>query len=220
MEVRILNPNQGNFLGKFREKGFLVDNFYLTGGAALSEFYLQHRTTDALDFFSEKDFSLLDIDVFLEEIKVSLGLTKIDSGQSFAQNFFFLQFKEGVLKVSFTYFPFPRIEKPVKQMGLEVDSLIDMMVNKLFSIYQRSNQVDYVDFYLGLQKLGISVDEVISKAKEKFSIWNFDLVQLGAQFMKVRDLDAPARMLKDLVDSEWRDFFVKEASGFGKNIFS
>ncbi len=220
MEVRILSSKQDKFLEKFREKGFLVDNFYLTGGAALSEFYLQHRNTDSLDFFAEKDFSLLDIDVFLEEIRVSLELTKIDSGQSFAQNFFFLQFKDEVLKLGFTYFPFKRIERPEKQMGVEVDSLVDLVVNKLFAIYQRSNPVDYIDFYLGLRKLGFSLGEVMNKAKEKFSIWNFDLVQLGAQFMRARELSVYPKMLKDLPEKEWRDFFTKEAEGFGKSIFS
>lgn len=33
----------------------ITDNFYLTGGTALSEFYLQHRLSEDLDFFSEQE---------------------------------------------------------------------------------------------------------------------------------------------------------------------
>lgn len=52
--------------------------FYLTGGTALSEFYLQHRYSDDLDFFTRKDEPLQDdFQAFTEQIK-SLGFVLLD----------------------------------------------------------------------------------------------------------------------------------------------
>ena len=39
--MTILSPNQRNFLEISSRNGFVTDNFYLTGGTALAEFYLE-----------------------------------------------------------------------------------------------------------------------------------------------------------------------------------
>ena len=49
--MEILTPFQKQALKAIGESP-LVDNFYLTGGTALSAFYLQHRLSEDLDFFS------------------------------------------------------------------------------------------------------------------------------------------------------------------------
>ena len=39
-----------------------LGHFYLTGGTALSGYYLQHRISDDLDFFTEDDLDTLFIE--------------------------------------------------------------------------------------------------------------------------------------------------------------
>jgi hypothetical protein len=48
----ILTPIQSNFLIEFFH---LTQEFYLTGGTALSAFYLQHRFSEDLDLFTQDD---------------------------------------------------------------------------------------------------------------------------------------------------------------------
>jgi predicted nucleotidyltransferase component of viral defense system len=48
----ILTPLQRRFLNAFSQTELKKD-FFLTGGTALAHFYLQHRLSDDLDFFTE-----------------------------------------------------------------------------------------------------------------------------------------------------------------------
>ncbi|MCJ7684760.1 MAG: nucleotidyl transferase AbiEii/AbiGii toxin family protein, partial [Desulfobacteraceae bacterium] len=54
---RILTPNQADFLLEFA-KSELKDVFRLTGGTALSAFFLEHRLSEDLDFFSAEKISI------------------------------------------------------------------------------------------------------------------------------------------------------------------
>ena len=55
MGKTILTPNQQLLLEHASQSKVITDTFYLTGGTALSEFYLQHRLSEDLDFFSEEE---------------------------------------------------------------------------------------------------------------------------------------------------------------------
>ncbi|MEK7458532.1 MAG: nucleotidyl transferase AbiEii/AbiGii toxin family protein, partial [Patescibacteria group bacterium] len=52
MGKTILTPNQHKLLECAAQSSGIVDTFYLTGGTALAEFYLHHRLSEDLDFFS------------------------------------------------------------------------------------------------------------------------------------------------------------------------
>lgn len=119
--------------------------------------------------------------------------------------------------MEFTYFPFPAADKKRIEMGIEIDSVLDIAVNKLFSIYQRSVARDYIDLYFMIKKYKYSIEELVKKAKVKFD-WHIDYLQLGAQFMKAQDvLDYP-RMIEKMDHRNWKDFFLKEAKKLKKNI--
>ena len=68
----IFTNRQLAFLKAVAGNKFLADNFYLTGGTALAVFYLKHRYSEDLDFFSEKEFDILGLDVFFKQIKSGL----------------------------------------------------------------------------------------------------------------------------------------------------
>lgn len=57
----ILSKNQQDVLSILSKESVVIDNFYLTGGTALAEFYLHHRQSEDLDFFSENEFEPQDI---------------------------------------------------------------------------------------------------------------------------------------------------------------
>ena len=56
-----------------------LERFYLTGGTALSGYYLQHRVSDDLDFFTEDDIDTLFIEQFAVKIKELLNASKVKS---------------------------------------------------------------------------------------------------------------------------------------------
>ena len=53
----ILSENQKKFLKLLSEEKSICAHFYLTGGTALAEFYLHHRLSEDLDFFSEQNLT-------------------------------------------------------------------------------------------------------------------------------------------------------------------
>lgn len=217
MSNDILSKNQINFLEKFGEESALSLNFYLTGGTPLAAFYLNHRFSEDLDFFSEREIDVLAIDVFLKKYKLELGINKIDYEQSFNRNLFFLHFQDEVLKTEFTFFPFPKIEQGVKNYGVVTDSLSDIAVNKLFTIYQRTKARDYIDLFFICEKKGYLIDDLIKKAKIKFD-WHIDPLQLGVQFIKAEEAEDWPKMIKPLDKKNLIAFFESEAKKFKNQI--
>lgn len=78
MAKSLLTKNQVNFLKIVGSDPYLTKYFYLTGGTALSEFYLKHRFSEDLDFFSEQEFSPINITPFIKKSKDLLNFTKFD----------------------------------------------------------------------------------------------------------------------------------------------
>lgn len=196
----------------------ITGNFYLGGGTALAEYYLMHRFSEDLDFFSENEFSPQDISVILKKISKQAGIKEIDFQQSFNRNLFFLKLKAEIIKTEFTYYPFPAIEKRKKYNGIYVDGLLDIAVNKIFTIYQKPRSRDFIDLYLIIQQTGWSIQSLAKKAKIKFD-WHIDPVQLGSQFMLATEVKDYPRMIKKIEHKLWQEFFVNEAKKLGKDIF-
>lgn len=217
MSEFILTKNQIAILEKIGNNKFIADNFYLTGGTALAEFYLRHRFSEDLDFFSEKEFDILSVDIFLKELKPELGISKIDFQQSYNRNIFFLHFNPEVLKIEFTYFPFPRIKQGDFKYGIKIDSLLDIAVNKLFTVYQRTKARDYVDLYFICAEADYSMNELIKHAKVKFD-WHIDPLQLGTQFVKAAEAEDYPRMIRKIDNQVWQDFFIQEAKKLSPEI--
>ena len=65
--MSILSDNQKNILSLLSKEKIISDNFYLSGGTALAEFYLNHRLSEDLDFFSEKEFDPQAISIIFKK---------------------------------------------------------------------------------------------------------------------------------------------------------
>ncbi len=217
MAKTILSDNQIKILETISNDNEICRIFYLTGGTALAEYYLQHRLSEDLDFFSESEFDIQAINIFFARNKKLLGIKKIDFQQSFNRNLIFLHLKDDIIKTEFTYFPFPRIEKKIKRNKLFVDSLEDIAVNKLFTIYQKPRSRDFIDLYLIIRKTGWKIENLIKKTKIKFD-WHIDYLQLGSQFMLAESVKDYPRMILKLKNEEWQNFFIEQAKGFSGKV--
>ncbi|MEK9158442.1 MAG: nucleotidyl transferase AbiEii/AbiGii toxin family protein [Patescibacteria group bacterium] len=215
----ILSKNQQKLLRIISQEKKICNFFYLTGGTALAEFYLRHRLSEDLDFFAEKEFSAQDIFIFLKQIQKRAGIKKIILEQSFNRNLFFLRLADGdIVKTEFTFFPFPRIEGGKKEGGLAVDSLLDIAVNKIFTIYQNPRSRDFIDLYFIIGQTGWQIKELVKKAKIKFD-WHVDPIQLGSQFLRAREVKDYPRMIIKIKPKKWQDFFLLEARNLGQDVF-
>jgi predicted nucleotidyltransferase component of viral defense system len=220
MASKILTPLQKTFISKVSENNKLIKGFYLTGGTALAEYYLQHRYSEDLDFFSIKEINIMGINVFLKKISPLIKIKKIDFQQSFNRNIFFLHTRREILKTEFTYFPFEQVVKPNKQNGIFIDSLTDIAVNKLFTIFQNPRARDFIDLYFILKlRKGLTLKKLVSLARIKFDS-NIDPIQLGTQLFKAKTISDLPNMIIKIDSSLWRNFFSLAAKSLSKEIFS
>lgn len=194
---------------------YINSNFYFTGGTALSYVYLYHRISEDLDFFSEQDF---DQQLILD--KITTWAQKSDFTLSSTSNervrIFDLHFSDaGRLKVDFAFYPHPRVEKSIsiKNTQIKVDSLLDISINKLVTVNQRTQVKDFVDLYFLLKKF--TVWDLTEGVKLKFRIKLEPLI-IASDFAKVEIFDYLPKMIKPLTLEELKSFFrqkAKEISG-------
>lgn len=214
--MSVLTENPRRILLCIAEEKMLAERFYLSGGTALAEYYLLHRLSEDLNFFSEREFEAEAISVFFKKIQKKAGIQSVSYEQSFNRNLFFLDVGDERIKTEFTYFPFPRIAQGQSIGRLSVDSLLDIAVNKVFTIHQKPRSRDFIDLYAILQKeKDWTIDDLISKAQIKFDSF-LDPLQLSAQFTKAETLKDYPRMLIPLLEKEWQSFFLDEAKRLGK----
>lgn len=217
MVKTILTPFQRSVLSLFAQNKALSKHFYLTGGTALAEFYLHHRYSEDLDFFSEKEFSIIPIQTFLKQLSKELHLTKIEYRSFMGIYTFFLYKDKEILKIDFNFYPFPRIERGENFEGLSIDSLHDIAVNKLQTIATKPRSRDFIDLYFIIQKTGWDVETLQKEARIKFD-WYIDSLKLGAQLLLADEVKDYPRLIEILPEKDWQAFFKKEAKKLGQEI--
>src|SRR3989344_8358243 len=124
-----LTHRQEEFLAVVLQTPYILKRFYLSGGTALACWYLHHRESYDLDFFSKHEVNSSYISRWLMSNKNTLNISQISHEALFGFNFFNLTFNNNeTLKVDFSYFPSERIEKEITWKGLTIDSLYDLAV--------------------------------------------------------------------------------------------
>jgi len=163
----ILTNQQKYFLQEFT-KSELRNIFRLTGGTTLSAFYLEHRLSEDLDFFSSEKIPFYITEEFLKTLDTISGIFHT---RHFDRNIFNLEFKNAAsLKVEFTYYPLKNLENPITIDNVQVDSFLDIIVNKLCAIADRIEVKDYVDVYCALKGSELSLKYLIELAEKKCEI--------------------------------------------------
>ncbi|MDA8339524.1 MAG: nucleotidyl transferase AbiEii/AbiGii toxin family protein [Nitrospiraceae bacterium] len=163
----ILTTAQISLLEEF-VKSDLSNAFRLTGGTALSAFYLEHRLSEDLDFFSQEKIPFYLPEEFLKSLSF---VNAISHTRLFDRNIFNLKLKDGTaLKTEFTYYPLKNIEAAVTIDGLHVDGFLDLTVNKLCAMADRSDAKDYIDVYCALTSSGLNINEMFALAEQKCEV--------------------------------------------------
>lgn len=205
-------PKQKIIFDEVSESVFLKQNFYFTGGTALSAVYLNHRLSEDLDFFSENKFDILAISTLVSEWEAKYKF-KVTPEDKEVVKIFYLEFPDREkLKVDFGFYPYKRLKKGIFVNGMNVDDILDIAVNKLQTIRQRSQIKDFVDLYFLLKKF--TLWDLMEGARIKFRM-EIDPYLVGVDFMKVGRFDNLPVMIQPLSLEELKSFYYEIAKKLG-----
>jgi hypothetical protein len=216
----ILKPEAKGIISKI-QKDFLSffseipdqENFYLTGGTALAEFYLGHRLSYDLDLFTGKPDIVLPFSRELErkcrESKFSLN--PIRRTHTFVE--FNLRKGKEELKVELAYDSPFRFQEPLETIyKINVNDYEDLIVDKLLAFFGRVEPRDAVDLLFILKNE--SLDRIMELAEKKDP--GFDPYWLAVAFEKTSDFPDdierwPVEMLVEVDGKEIKELFSKYA---------
>ena len=151
----------------FKKMAGRMKAFYLTGGTALSRFYLNHRFSDDLDFFVNK------ITEFLVEAKFIHSEIKehftIDQTKVFEAEGFYRIWIEGKvpLKIEFVN-DIAYHEGSVNVLnGIKIDNPLNILSNKLTAVLSRDEPKDVFDIVSLANAYSFNWREVYYQALQK-----------------------------------------------------
>lgn len=211
-KVQILTQEQEIILDKVKQNS-VFEQFYFTGGTALSACYLHHRYSEDLDFFSEKRLDTQSLLTLIELWSKEYNFTFTSEFKEVVYSFLLTFKKENILKIDFAYYPYKNIKSHNVLNGMKVNSITDIAVNKLLTISQRTTIKDFVDLYFLLQQF--SLWDLIEGLKIKFHM-KLEPYILASDFLKVEDFTFLPRMIKPLTLEELKLFYRKAAQEVGR----
>jgi len=142
---------QREFLNKF-SKSDLKGDFYFTGGIALSLYYFNHRESDDIDLFCEKKEALIlqNIGEFFKKA----GIKILNFNKKYDRRIYSVEIDNKPLKVEFVYYPFVRLFETNVFNKIRVDSLYDIITNKVAALCDREEEKDVFDIGFFIYKKG------------------------------------------------------------------
>lgn len=171
--------------------------FYLSGGTALAAYYLHHRVSDDLDFFTAEAVDGATVDAAVLRFKKAIGAARLDYQRIHDRRLYVFGFagEPSPLKIEFTHYPFAPLEPHAIIEGIRIDSERDIAANKLMALIDRFDPKDFVDLYFLMERRPLS--EIRVDAERKFGV-RISPLTLGAELMKVDRAVALPRLLKPL----------------------
>lgn len=178
---------------------------FLTGGAALAGFDLNHRATEDLDFFAARNA------VNLDDARRALEQAAIDCNCSTAAERIEPGFQHRITRrnsaetciVDPVVDAAPQVESEKRTFGeIRVDTLRDIAANKLSALLSRSEIKDLVDFALLIRTGKATLHQALADARAKDSgfdeatlAWVLDEIRISPEArlpgaIPVRDIEA------------------------------
>lgn len=192
-----------------------LHSYYLSGGTALAAYYLQHRLSDDLDFFTTQLPDQLFLHAFTEQLKQKLWAKALRFERLYDRNIFFFDINQTELKMEFTYYPFSQFEQPQQRDTILVDSLRDLAANKLMALVDRLDPKDFVDLFFLLEQFDLK--HICEDVEKKFGV-KLDAMLVGSSLARVKNIVALPKMVKPLTLEDLKLFFTKQAQQLGPLI--
>jgi hypothetical protein len=203
-EPSLLTPLQRDFLESFFAPPWSKD-FFLTGGTALAEFYLNHRRSEDLDLFTVKAEALELAGSQVDEISKGIGGSLSPGVKSLDfRPIYLTRSSEPVLKIDLVREVGPQFGVHQKFGKVIVDSELNIAVNKVTALFSRAAGKDFVDLYFLLHK-EYEISNLMTLAKEKDG--GFTEFYFAGMLREVRNLSALPEMIKPLRLADMKSFF-------------
>jgi hypothetical protein len=165
------SPAQKSVLAALSRDPIIRDAFFLTGGTALSVFYLGHRVSDDIDLFTGEPLDLPAVtDLILRPWAGEFVMIERESSfvSVFIQN----------VKVDYVIDPLSeREERPLVDLDfggrLTVDSLEAIAANKLTTLVGRIEPKDFIDFYFLRREFPrLDAGSILGRARRKDAVFD------------------------------------------------
>lgn len=182
-----LTKEQSRFLHVIVGESYFLNNFYLSGGTALSAWHLHHRESYDLDFFTDHPFAYDIIIRFFKAKEQDIGYASVRFEEDYGFLMCYLRYPDKtLLKIDFHNYATRSLKKGIIWQGLMIDSLYDITVNKLRTIATTPRTRDYVDYYCISQKNNYPIKRLLSDVTKKFRE-TIDPLQLAKNFLSVSE---------------------------------
>lgn len=177
------------------------ENYYLAGGTAVY-YYLNHRKSDDLDFFTEEKKNFSDFMDIFKKYEILY----------FSDNTIHLII-EGI-KTSFFIYPYKLLKKFNYLEDLKIASLEDILCMKISSVLDRGSRKDFYDLYFILNHLKISKKEIYLMFFKKFGNFNPLIINKGLLYFSDAEKEPELKLIKRIKWKEVKDFFIENFSKF------
>ena len=158
------------------------DQFYLTKGTALSEYYLGHRLSYDLDLFTSQSDLIIPFSFQIERAAkaANIGIEVVRRFESFVE--FQVIMGEEILKVDLALnAPFRFSPPEMSETGVLVNGLEDIQADKTLAYFGRVEPRDAIDLYFLLKDAGY--DRLVDLARQKEA--GFDLYWFAVSLNRV-----------------------------------
>ncbi len=165
------SPVQREVFLKLLAHPTIEESFFLTGGTALSVFYLYHRVSDDLDLFSLNPVDFAEIDFWIRSTWQS-ACSKIKESPNF------LSFLIQETKVDLVIDPLSNKENRERvrfenEHSILIDNINNIISNKFSCIVSRAEPKDYIDIYFLFKIFSdLKLEGVYERAKLKDAIFD------------------------------------------------
>ena len=181
-------------------KEFIINGkFYLAGGTAVY-YYLEHRESIDLDFFSSLKLNFLKYQYLFKPHRIS----------SYSEDTIHAEIKN--INMSFFHYPYVLIAPLSFVEIIPVASLEDILCMKINAIIGRGSKRDFIDVFFIMKELSLSAEDCIRLFNKKFGDYNPLIIYKAMSYFKDADEEPELKMIKKIDWEEIKKFFRKEFS--------
>jgi hypothetical protein len=198
-----LTPLKKDFLNLFFKR---CGDFFLTGGSALSIFYLDHRLSYDLDFFTMNPVDWHYINNITIDIAQTMGadITKIVSSDLFCRYELIRNDEKEI--IDFIIEKVPQLEATKNKFdNIIVDTINEIGINKICTLVSRSEIKDIIDLYF-LSKQGFDIIANVENAQKKDAGIDPAMISFLLSQITIHSISDYDFMIKDVTVEEINEF--------------
>jgi len=198
----ILSALQWEFLSCFFQG---AAPFFLTGGTALSAFYLRHRYSEDLDLFTLDGAAFDRVSLYVADTAAKLHAEAVSLQTAPLFHRYRITRDADSVIVDLVKEVVPQVSQKKNSFdGIVVDTLADITANKVCTVISRIEIKDYIDLYF-LGRAGYPLENYIAIAQQKDA--GVSRATLAFVLSEVRLLKIPDFMIAPVSLVELQEYF-------------